>query len=245
MNALGQRQRSDEWMDAPGVDPEALAKSLRFIRKVNWMLGYTRATLSHMDRFARDWKKGETISILDLATGSADIPIAILKWADARGHDVRIVGVDLHAETVVHAQAASTDARLQIVRGDVLNLPFAPASFDYVITQMFLHHMDDDQVVRILSTMHALARRGILAADLLRSRRALFWISMFTMMSHPMVRHDARVSVRQAFTIPEMRDLASQAGLPDASIIRHFGHRFVLTHEKRPTSLKAFEPNDR
>ena len=61
-------------MDEEFVDPALLADSLRFIRRVNWLFGYTRATLYHLDRFSRRWKPGERISMIDLATGSADIP---------------------------------------------------------------------------------------------------------------------------------------------------------------------------
>src|SRR5262245_3917992 len=74
---LSQRRREEEWMDAPGVDPRTLQDSLRFIRRVNSLLGYTRATIGHLKRFSREWKKDEPIRILDVATGSADIPRAI------------------------------------------------------------------------------------------------------------------------------------------------------------------------
>ena len=45
-------------MDAPDVDAATLADSLRFIRRVNTLLGYTRATISHLDRFSRRWQPG-------------------------------------------------------------------------------------------------------------------------------------------------------------------------------------------
>ena len=80
-------------MDTSTADPQLLKSSLRFIRRVNAVLGYTRATISHLERFSRSWKKGYTIRMVDLATGSADVPRAILRWADRRGWDVRIVGV--------------------------------------------------------------------------------------------------------------------------------------------------------
>lgn len=218
-------------MDEPGADPRLLRKSLAYIRRINLLLGYTRATLSHLDAFSRSWKPGRTMRIIDLATGSADIPRAILRWADRRGFDVRIVGVDLHAETAAEA-ARGSDPRLRIVRADVLDLPFADDSFDYAITNMFLHHLDDSQAVTVLKNMSRVARRGIIAADLLRNRRAYGWIVLFTLLANPMVRHDARVSVAQAFSPAEVLALRDAAGLSFASYYRHFGHRFVLAGEK-------------
>lgn len=219
-------------MDEAGVDPAELRRALEFIRKVNSLLGYTRATLSHLKRFSRSWKKGERIDILDLATGSADIPRAILKWAKEAGHDVHIVGLDRHPVTVREAEEGGSDERLRIVQGDVFDLPFAPGSFDYVLTAMFLHHLDDGEVLRVLKSMGTIARRGVVVADLLRHYRAYLWVTLLTSRSIPMVRHDARVSVGQAFTKKEVIGLRDQAGINFAQYYRHFGHRFVLAGEK-------------
>jgi hypothetical protein len=80
--------------------------------------------------------------------------------------------------------------------------------------------------------MGRVARRGVIAADLLRHRRAYAWITLFTLASNPMVRHDARVSVAQAFNRAEVLDLRDRAGLQFAQFYRHFGHRFVLAGER-------------
>lgn len=229
---LKQRQRQPEWMDDPAADPGELAASLRFIRRINALLGYTRQTLSHLQRFSHGWKPGERITILDLATGSADIPRAVLRWAHRHGFDVHVVGVDLHAATAATA-AAVRDPRLKIVQADVLNLPFAAGSFDYAICNMFLHHLDDAAAIATLRAMGQVARRGVIAADLLRHRRAYFWISLLTLFSNRMVRHDARVSVAQAFGKDEVLRIASDAGLGFARYYRHPAHRFSLAGEKK------------
>ena len=232
--SLRSRRREAEWMDAPDVDPRELQSSLRFIRRINTLLGYTRATLAHVKHFGADWKPGERITFVDLATGSADIPRAILRWAVPRGLDVHVTGIDRHAETARTAQRESRDdPRLRIVQADVMRLPFADRSFDYALTAMFLHHLDDEAVVHVLREMDRISRRGIVVADLLRHRRAYAWISLFTIFANPMVRHDARVSVAQAFTQREVHDLRDRAGISYAGYHRHFGHRFVLAGEKR------------
>jgi ubiquinone/menaquinone biosynthesis C-methylase UbiE len=230
--SLARRQREEEWIDAPDADPKLLRKSLSYIRWINRLLGYTRATISHLDRFSRHWKPGETLRILDVATGSADIPRAILNWADKKSFDVRIVGIDLHPGTVSEAAESLHDSRFTVFQADALELPFADDSFDYAITNMFLHHLDDDQIVSVLKNMARVARRGIIAADLVRNRRAYFWIKLFTLLANPMVKHDAPVSVAQAFTRAEVLTLRDRAGVGFASYYSHFGHRFVLAGEK-------------
>jgi SAM-dependent methyltransferase len=229
---LSTRQRQREWMDEDAVDPRLLRVSLRYIRRINALLGYTRATLKHLERFSRSWDRGSTIRLIDLATGSADVPRAILRWADRRGWDVRIVGVDRHPVTARAATEGPPDSRLMIVQADVFNLPFEAGSFDYALTSLFLHHLDDDDVARVMATMGRLARRGVLIADLIRNRRAYAWVSLFTLFSNPMVRHDARVSVAQSFTKREMVALRDRSGLRFTAYFRHFGHRCVLAGEK-------------
>jgi SAM-dependent methyltransferase len=229
---LTHRRRKEEQMDAPDADPVLVQKSLRFIRRVNVLFGYTRATISHLERFSRNWKRGQTIRLLDVATGSADIPQAILRWADRRGWSMQVVGLDRHPLISAQAGSVNLDERLRIVRGDALNLPFADNTFDYALTNMFLHHLDDDHVVRVLQEMSRVSRRGLIAADLIRDRTSYRWIDLFTLLSNSMVRHDAKVSVGQAFTRDEMLALRDRADLGFMSYHRHLAYRFVLAGER-------------
>lgn len=222
-------------MDRPGVDADSLRDSLQFIRRVNSLLGYTRATISHLERFSRNWKRHQVIRIVDFATGSADVPLAILRWADEKKWQVQIVGIDLHPITSqIAEEEAARDRRLSILRADALSAPFADDSFDYALTAMFLHHLDEGDVIRVLREMNRVARLGIIAADLVRNRRAYGWISLFTMFAGKMVRHDARVSVAQAFSRQEVLAMRAAAGVQYARYYPHFGHRFVLAGEKSP-----------
>src|SRR4051812_31607434 len=85
------RIRGHEFLDEDDVDPRELDRALGFIRKINATLGYTRSVLHHLKRFSTTWKLGQRIDIIDLATGSADIPRAILRWAAANNFDVHVV----------------------------------------------------------------------------------------------------------------------------------------------------------
>ncbi|HEY0007699.1 MAG TPA: methyltransferase domain-containing protein [Tepidisphaeraceae bacterium] len=214
-------------MDAPAVDPLALRRALMFIRRVNRWLGYTRATLSHFDAATRDWPPGRALRVLDVATGSADVPEALRNWAKKRLISLDVVGLDLHAATL--AVAAAEVAGVALVRGDALSLPFEDRTFDIVTSSMFLHHLPTPLAEAALREMKRVASHQVIVADLLRSRRAYGWITLFTLPTGPLVRHDARVSVKQAFTIEEMQSLAASAGFDRATVHRHAGHRFVMT----------------
>jgi ubiquinone/menaquinone biosynthesis C-methylase UbiE len=189
------------------------------------------------------------VRVLDVATGSGDLPRALARWGRRRGFDVRAVGVDLH-ETTLREAAALTPLKqfpeVRFVRADALRLPFAEGSFDYAVTGMFLHHLSDDAAAAAVREMARVASRGIVVSDLLRHRRAYAWVTLFTMFSSPMVRHDGRASVAQAFTRAEALRLRDRAGVPFARYHRHFGHRFALAGERPvPNSLQGSLSQDR
>jgi len=233
LDFLKVRRRQPEMMDDAQADPKSLRASLAYIRRINRLLGYSRLIIRQLNRFSARWNPGQTIRILDVGTGSADIPLAILRWAKRRQLDVRVVGLDLHATIVEEAREAGIhEPRLQIVRGDALRLPFADNSFDYAITSMFLHHLDETDVVQTLREMSRVAARGIIASDLLRLNRSYAFIWLATLLSHPMVKHDARVSIAQAFSRDEAMDLRRRAGLDFTEYRTHLLHRFVLAGEK-------------
>jgi ubiquinone/menaquinone biosynthesis C-methylase UbiE len=225
------RRREEEWMDGPDVPPAELLAALAYIRGVNRLLGYNRVTRGVFSEWAARWN-GQAMSVVDVATGSGDVPADLLRWADAGGRQLRILGVDLHPVTIAQAAIRVPDRRFSAVRADALRLPLPDASVDYAVTSMFLHHLPEDIAAAVMAEMWRVARRGVLAADLLRNRRALFWITALTAFASPMVRHDARASVRQAFTLSEATELARRAGWSGAVVARHFAHRFTIVATK-------------
>jgi len=229
-----------ELMDEPGVDRAELASALRFIRGVNRWLGGTAVVLRHLNAWSARWDRSPNASpirILDIATGSGDIPQAILKWAQRRHISVDLIGLDLHATTLAIAREWSTQpippgSSLTYLQGDALRLPFADASIDYVLTSMFFHHLSNDQVLAALREMLRVARRGIIINDLLRSRWALAGISALTLFASRIDRHDARVSVRKAWIRNEVEAWAAAIHAPWLGYHSHLFSRFTLVGER-------------
>ena len=200
-------------MDAPDVDPAALRRSLAFIRRINALLRYNAATVAAV----RDLLPAGG-SVLDVACGSADLH-------DDLPGSLKYVGLDFHAATLAVAAEPRAKRAPPLVRGDALSLPLADKSIDVAVCQMALHHFDTKQATAILREMDRVSRVGWVAADLLRRRRAAAWIRLFTLFASPMVKHDARVSVRQAWSPAEARALGEPFGARYRSA---FGHRFLL-----------------
>jgi ubiquinone/menaquinone biosynthesis methyltransferase len=86
---------------------------------------------------------------LDLATGTGDIAFALA----ARGAEV--VGLDITARMIELARAKSTSSNPAFLVGDMMALPFPPASFDIVTTGYGLRNVPNltiaiDEIGRVL-----------------------------------------------------------------------------------------------
>lgn len=220
------RRRRAEWMDASDADPGELRRSLRFIRRVNAALGYTRRIVRAVERVAGE-PPPRSLRVLDVGAGSADVAAAIVRWGRRRGVEASVVAIDLHAVTLAEARRAADGRPIAVVRADALALPVADGSVDIALCSLFLHHFDEADAARVLRALARTARIGVVVADLHRRRRALAWITLLTLLSGPMVRHDARWSVRAAWTTGEMRRLLDEAGLPWMAVTTGFAHQII------------------
>lgn len=236
MAALTRRRLTREHMDRPDVDRRQQADALRFIRLVNERLGGTSAALGHFKRWSRHWPADRTMRILDLGTGSADIPRAIADWAEQHKRRVHITAVDLHPLTLELARQHIGDRNdIELVQADARSLMdrYEPAAFDYAHAGMFLHHLPDIEILTTLRIMDRLTTRGIIWNDLVRGPIERLVVRLMTIGAPEHVRHDARVSVDAGFTRSEALDLARRVGLEQPSWHRHLFGRFTLTSEKR------------
>jgi 2-polyprenyl-3-methyl-5-hydroxy-6-metoxy-1,4-benzoquinol methylase len=96
---------------------------------------------------------------------------------------------------------------------DVLKFGSAGA-YDLVLCSLALHHFSEADAVAVLRRCRGLSRRFVLVADLRRGFLASFGVHLLTsiIFRDPITRSDARVSARRAFTLPELRELATRAG---------------------------------
>jgi hypothetical protein len=227
-------------MDDPATGRDDLALSLRYLRAVNRRLGGVAALLRHLRRWSRRWPRERPVTLLDVGTGSADLPLAARAHAAARGCDLRVTGIDLRSEVIALARAhvaASPDLAdgITLVQADALRLTdlFAPGSFDYVHAGLFLHHLPEIEVLTVLRMMDRVARAGIVWNDLVRSPIALTAITLLTLGRPEIIRHDARASVRAGFT---RREAIAFARSLDLDYLRYswspLAYRFTLAGER-------------
>ncbi len=209
-----------ELLDRPGAATAELAESLRDIGRLNG-LGPTRTLLAHLapfvTRFAEE-SPARALRVLDLGTGGADIPVALVHWARARGVRVTVVGVDVQPEVLAcAAPAARALPEVRLVAGDALRPPVRAAGVDLALCSLTLHHLPRPAVEALLRLMAEVGRLGFVVSDLRRGRVAWLaaWLATRLISRNRMTRHDGPLSVRRAYTPAELAALSAAAGLPE------------------------------
>lgn len=207
-----------ELMDRPQPVSAELISDLRNLRQLNRFFG-SYALTTH---FLRRWiRPGEQLRVLDLATGSGDIPRLVVDYARQAGAKVTVEAIDQQGSTLQIARGLSAGySEIDLKQGDVLTFG-EEGQYDLVLCSLALHHFSDESAVRLLERCRLLSRKFVLVSDLRRGWLASIGVHLLTTFIYreAMTRTDARLSAARAFSFREFRSLAERSGW------RGFQHR--------------------
>jgi 2-polyprenyl-3-methyl-5-hydroxy-6-metoxy-1,4-benzoquinol methylase len=211
-------------MDRPQPVSAELESDLRNLRQLNRYFGSYRL----VEHFLRRWLKPRSkMRILDLATGSGDIPRLIVDFARKIDATVTIDAVDQQEATIEIARGLSRGyPEIQFVPGDVLT--FSREPYDLILCSLALHHFSETDAVALLKRCSALSKKYVLVSDLRRGWLANVGVRLLTTLffREEMTQVDARLSAERAFSFAELRSLAERAGW------KNFGHaRFAFARQ--------------
>jgi 2-polyprenyl-3-methyl-5-hydroxy-6-metoxy-1,4-benzoquinol methylase len=207
-----------ELMDRPQPISAELERDLHNIRQLNRWFG----SYSLISSFLKRWiTRGMRLRILDLATGSGDIPRLIANHAREVDAEVQIDALDQQRATLEIAKRLSADyPNILFTEGNILEWQ-APEPYDMVLCTLALHHFSEEDAVRVLRQCRELSCEFVLVSDLRRSWVGAIGVYLLTstIFREPMTRFDARLSMARAFSSSELGELAKTAGWND------FGHQ--------------------
>ena len=214
-----QRTLEPEWLDdLPPQDARAV-RSRSDLRRVNWVMGNARL-LSKV--FSRDIKNDARVA--DLGSGDGRLMLRVARPG------LRFTLVDrapvVSAATLRAFQARGCSAR--VVASDALTF-LEREEVDVVVANLFLHHLDDSELSRLLAVA-ADRCRLLVACEPERTALALAGCRLLRLLGcNDVTRHDARVSVRAGFRGDELSRLwPSRAGwILEERRALPFSHLFV------------------
>ena len=83
--------RAVETLDDPRTEDAVIVTSLRDIARINRVFGGARAAVGRLDEFLARCSRGATLTLLDVGTGTGDIPRAAARRAQARGITLKLI----------------------------------------------------------------------------------------------------------------------------------------------------------
>ena len=209
------RRTIPELLDDDLGTPEEIVSSLRDLRHINNWFGGTRTTAGLLRRIAQ--QDGATeLSVLEVGAGLGDIPLAA-QCALVRS------GVALQVTLLDRLWTHLPRQPVQSVSADVMRIPFRDGAFDVVSCSLFAHHFDPSALQRMAKEALRVCRRAVLINDLIRSRLHLGLVYLgLPLFRSRITWHDAPASVRNAYTVSEMRSLLNALSARHVEVSTHF-----------------------
>ena len=225
LSPIPRAEHAPELLDDEKHDAHELEQSLGHVAAVNRWLGGVRALLLHVTPLLREGAR-----LLDVGTGSADLPRRVVDWARLHDRHISVLATDLHPQMRELAkEKCAKYPEITVAEADALNLPYGDNHFDVATLSLTLHHFDGDQQIRVLQELARVAR-VVIVNDLQRTRLNYIGAKLLAVTFwrfNRLTRHDGPLSVLRAFTPGELQRLAQRAGLT-ATVYTHYFQRVVL-----------------
>lgn len=206
------RATATEFLDRPGCDPALAAASYQFMEKVNCRFGGIRIVRRFLAAETARGHAGAPLRILDIGSGSCDIPLAVSRWARIHGIPLRFTCLEMadHAVEIARGQLARAgNPAVQLLQENAFtHQPAEP--YDCAVASMCFHHFSDAQILTLLQRLRGFVLNSVLINDLRRSRLASLAAGLLLAGRPAGVRHDALLSIRRGFKISELSTLLRQ-----------------------------------
>lgn len=209
-----QRVPQVELLDSDGGNPEEISTSLRDLWLINRAFGGVSTSLRLIEQVARE-ASAARISLLEVASGDGSVQKAVQNKLKRNSIDLRI--------TLLDRSRSHLNGSSHAVAGDAIELPFSSGSFDVVSSTLFVHHLMPDAVRQFVSEALRVCRMAVIINDLIRNpmHLALVYAGLPLFRSR-LTWNDAPASVRQAYTLQEMRILLESTPASRVEFSRHY-----------------------
>jgi 2-polyprenyl-3-methyl-5-hydroxy-6-metoxy-1,4-benzoquinol methylase len=223
-----QRSNQAEILDDPAMPSGDLEASLNMMVHVNRFFGGAQAIKGFFKREAKE----KSFSVLDLGTGSGDIPYHLARWARQEGKRIKITAIDTNDDCLAYAKRRFACPEVQYLKHSAFGIKEL-GSFDYVMASMFFHHLKDKEILDLLTQVHQVMRKGFIINDLYRGYGGLCGAALLSSLSfNRVVFHDATVSVKRAFRREDYVRYQQMLGLNGVQIKRKPFFRIVMSYLK-------------
>ncbi len=215
-----------EILDSDACSPAEVQAALKTLGRINrWFGGVS--TTEYLVECAAEVARRTTLSLLEVACGTGEVPLVARDRLARRGVSLRVTLLDrAHSHLEAHRTSNRDQAlRIPAVAANALALPFQDGAFDLVSCSLFAHHLAPQQLTFFVQEGLRVSRAALLINDLVRHplHLALVYAS-FPIMGSRVAWLDGLTSVRRSYTPEEIRELISSSVKTAAKlhISRHY-----------------------
>jgi len=232
-----QRIDAPEILDSGACSGEELRATLKTLDRINRWFGGVNTTQKMVERVA-EATGVKSLSLLEVASGTGEVPIRVRERVARRGVSLHITLLDRAHSHLISTCASNGSSAIETpaITADALALPFGDGVFDLVSCSLFAHHLRPRDLTLFVREGLRVSRLALLINDLVRHplHLALVYAS-FPLMSTGVAWLDGLTSVRRAYTPNEIRSMISLCAPAKAQIeiTRHFLFRMGVIVWKR------------
>jgi hypothetical protein len=200
-----------EFLDSLDCDPQLAFSSYKFMELINRFAGGTKTVKNFLEKeFSRNGGN-RSMRILDMGSGTCDIPLAITKWARKRSQIIEFTCIETN-ETALKIASENIKKSgfdsIELKHENIFEFN-CRQYFDYAIGSMFFHHFQDQQILTLIKKLSSYVLRGILINDLRRNFMCFAGCSALVCFLPKDLKHDALLSIRKGFKSDELNRLLS------------------------------------
>jgi len=238
---LSKRVLRPELLDIGQLPLEEVRRSLLDLRRINRIFGARRIVL---DALAREISRRglHQFSVLDIASGSCDHPMAVLDWAQQRKLKAQVFALEYQFRHLwLFRQEHSAYPDLHPFCADAFHAPVLNHAFDYVTCGHFFHHLTEERATDLLSSMAKWARYAVIVIDLERHWLPYYFFRIFNRLftTSSVSRIDGRISLEQSFRKNELEQIAERAELSAYSVERRWPFQLLLIGNAERTTFRG------
>jgi len=217
-----------EHMDDPNCDRDELFNTYRQFSTINSLISRWEKIYNQEIRPACE-DASRTYRLLDIGFGGGDLPIKISNWARRDGINLQITAIDSDTRAFEFVQQLEVPGNVTFKSISLSELLKEDSSFDFVISNHLLHHLQTDDLQEILNDAVGISRKKVLFNDIERSDLGYL---LFNLLSRPIFRSsfitdDGLTSIKRSYTAREL-----DAAVPkNWTVTRIFPYRLLLSYE--------------
>ena len=206
--------RSDERdiMDDFTLAGKALRVNLDILASINKWLGGNQVSLDGIKKLIKDFPKDNELVIVDLGCGNGDMLRRVSRLGEKLGYKFKLIGIDANQDSIQYATLLSLGVKNITYRQmNIFSDEFKELEYDIALSTLFLHHLNDKEILEKVNLLSGQARIGIVVNDLHRNKLAYFLFNIISFfINNKIIRNDGLVSILRGFKKRELEQFANQ-----------------------------------